>query len=292
VLAAIAAVTTVTAGACSGKPRTEEAAPSVSPRGDATAADPAGSPGDAGSALAGDAGSPADAGSPSSGDAGAVDSVDSVDSHRLATSGDLQIKVEWPDVPAVARSSPGRTSCNTARTPSVAPTTTWGVPGALVIIAGASPALAAAHITLADCAFTPRVAIGGSLAITSAADRPAKLVLRKRGSAAAPAQLTAGDPIQVMLPIAGHTVTTVLDPGAIYSLETDEADPEVAFVAAVAGGYVSDSGGLVTSHGLAVGRHAVTAWLPPRAGQPARTGHATATVAGGELAELTVTLTP
>jgi len=43
---------------------------------------------------------------------------------------------------------------------------------------------------------------------------------------------------------------------------------------------------------MAVGAHAVTAWLPPRAGQPARTGRGTATVTAGELAELTVTLAP
>src|SRR6185369_13374927 len=102
---------------------------------------------------------------------------------RPAT-GDLQIRVEWPDVPVVARSSPGRTPCNTPRTPSVAPTTTWGVPDALVIVAGAAPPLAGAHITLADCTLTPRLAVGNGLAITSAVDRPAKLVLRKRGTVA------------------------------------------------------------------------------------------------------------
>src|SRR5262245_34352729 len=42
--------------------------------------------------------------------------------------GDAQIRVEWADVPVAARASPGRTPCNTPRAPSVAPTTTWGVP--------------------------------------------------------------------------------------------------------------------------------------------------------------------
>jgi hypothetical protein len=161
-----------------------------------------------------------------------------------------------------------------------------------VIVDGAAPPLAAAHVTLADCTLTPRVAVGSSLAITSAVDRPARLVLRKRGSVATLGQLAAGEPIPVMLPIAGHTVTVALDPGAIYSLETDAADPEVAFVANFPGSYLSDASGQVLTRGLAAGRHAVTAWLPPRAGQPARTGHGTATVATGELAELTVTLAP
>jgi len=240
--------------ACSGKPRAEEAAHGSPARGDAA---PAG---------------------------------DAVTAH-VAT-GDLQIRVAWPDVPVVARSSPGRTPCNTPRTPSVAPTTTWGIPDALVIVDGAEPPLAAARLTLADCTLAPRLAVGSALAITSAVDRPAKLALRKRGTVAGLGQLAEGTPISVMLPIAGHTVTTALDAGAIYALETDAADPEVAFVAVVPGGYVTEASGQVIVHGLAVGAHAVTAWLPPRAGQPARIGRGTATVTTGELAELTVTLAP
>lgn len=248
--------------ACSGKPRPEEVT-RVPARQDAAIGD-----------AIGDAKRPIDA-----------------PAARPAT-GDLQIRVEWPDVPVVARSSPGRTPCNTPRTPSVAPTTTWGVPDALVIVAGAAPPLAGAHLTLADCTLTPRLAEGNALAITSAVDRPAKLVLRKRGTAASLGQLVTGEPIPVMLPIAGHTVTTPLDPGAIYALETDAADPEVAFIVSVPGGYVTEASGQIIARDLAVGSHAVTAWLPPRAGQPARTGRGTATVTSGELTELTITLAP
>jgi hypothetical protein len=254
---AILALTTL--AACSGKPRPEEA--THAPAHDDTAA-----PGDAGRA----------------GDALAA---------RPAT-GDLQIRVEWPDVPVAARTSPGRTPCHTPRAPSVAPTTTWGVPDALVVVDGAVPLLASARITLEDCTLTPRIAVGSALAITSAVDRPAKLVLRKRGTIATLGHLADGDPIPVLLPIAGHTVTTALDTGAIYSLETDAADPEVAFIAAVPSGYVTEASGQVIAQDLAVGAHAITAWLPPRAGQPARTGHGTATVTAGELTELTVTLAP
>jgi hypothetical protein len=206
-----------------------------------------------------------------------------------SATGDLQIRVEWPGVPVAARSSPGRTPCNTPRTPSVEPTTTWGIPGALVIVDDPAPRIAAARVTLADCTLTPVIAIGRSLAITSAVDRPAKLVLRKRGTLD---QLVAGDPVPVMLPVAGHTVTATLEPGAIYSLETDTAAPEVAFVAAVSNGYVTEANGQVIAYRLTPGVHAVTAWLPPRAGQPARIGRGTARVAAGDLTALTITLGP
>jgi hypothetical protein len=207
----------------------------------------------------------------------------------VVATGDLQVRVEWPDVPVAARSSPGRTPCKTPRTPSVAPTTTWGVPDALVVVAGAGAQPGEARVVLADCALTPRIAVGAALAITSAVERPVTLVLRRRGTLD---HLTAGEPIAVMLPTAGHTVTTALEAGAIASLETDAAEPEVAFIAATAGGYVTDASGHVLARDLAVGAHAVTAWLPPRAGQSARVGHGTATVVAGELTELTVTLAP
>jgi hypothetical protein len=249
--------------ACGGKPRPEEAA-RPPPAGDAAVGDAAAD------AAAGDAAAPGPA-------------------PRGAT-GDLQVRVEWRDVPVAARSSPGRTPCGAPRAPSVAPTTTWGIPDALVVVEGAPPTAAppTARVTLADCALTPRIAVGGALAITSAVDRPARIVLRKRGPLD---RLTAGDPVPVQLPIAGHTVTAALDPGAIASLETDAPDPEVAFVAALPG-QVTDATGHALIRDLPPGPHAVTAWLPPRAGQPARTGHGTATVTAGELTELTVTLAP
>ena len=253
----------LTIAACSGKPRPEEATTSV--------------------AATGDVAPPGDAAAPSPGDA---------DPGARLGPGDLQIRVEWPGVPVAARSSPGRTPCNTPRAPSVAPTTTWGVPDAIVVIDGAALPLTAARLTLADCTLTPRVAVGGSLALTSAVDRPAKLVLRKRGSLASAGDLAAGDPITVLLPIAGHTVTAALELGALYSLETDDAEPEVAFIAAIPGGAVTDATGQASARGVAAGPHAITAWLPPRAGQPGRIGRGVATVAAGDLAELTVTLAP
>jgi len=256
------------AAACSAAPRPEDAARAASRDGA-----PAGSSGVIG--LVGEPPAPAPRGS----------SAPSVG----PKTGDLQIRVEWPDVLVAARSSPGLTPCRTPRAASVAPTTTWGVPDVLVIIEGGAPPPATAGVTLADCAISPRLAVGASLAITSAVDRPAKLVLRKRGAFD---HLAAGAPISVMLPIAGHTATAALDPGNIYSLETSAAEPEVAFIAALPGAYVTEPSGHVIIRELAVGSHAVTAWLPPRGGQPARAGRGTATVSAGELAELTVTLSP
>jgi hypothetical protein len=207
------------------------------------------------------------------------------------TTGDAQIRVEWQRVPVAARASAGQTPCGTPKPPQVAPTTTWGIPDAFVIVDGAPPPSAppAAQVTLADCALTPRVAAGASLAITSAVDRPARLVLRKRGPLD---HLVPGEPVPVLLPIAGHTVTAALDPGAIYSLETDAPDPELGFIAALPDARVTDATGHVLVRDLAPGAHAVTAWLPPRAGQPARTGRGTATVTAGDLTELTIRLAP
>jgi hypothetical protein len=113
-------------------------------------------------------------------------------------------------------------------------------------------------------------------------------VLRERGALD---QLSPGEPVPVQLPIAGHAVTAALAPGTIDSLETDAPDPELAFVAAVPG-QVTDATGHALVRDLSPGAHAVIAWLPPRAGQPARTGHGTATITAGELTELTITLAP
>ena len=279
----------VLSAACSSKPRTDEPAHRATAAGDAAGSAAGGAAGGAaGDAAAGSAA--AHAGSAAAGSA-AAQAGSAAGAPTRPTTGDLQVRVEWPGVPVAARSSPGRTPCGTPRAPSVAPTTTWGIPDALVIVAGAPrpPAAAPVQIALADCALAPRVAAAASLALTSAVDRPAKLVLRNRGTLD---HLVAGDPVPVMLPIAGHTVAAALDAGAIYSLETDAPGPELAFIAALPEARVTDATGHALIRELAPGAHAVTAWLPPRAGQPAHLGRGTATVIAGELAELTIKLAP
>ena len=264
-------------GGCGGKPKSEDAH-GVAPPGDGSAG--AGSAG-TGSAGSGSAGS----GSAVAGSAGAGSAV----GRPGATTGDLQIRVEWADVPVIARTSPGRTPCGTPRAPSIAPTTTWGVPDALVIIDGGAAPAALVQVTLADCAVSPRLVVGAELAITSAVDQPAKLALRKRGATSDLAHLADGTAVPVMLPISGHTVRAALESSAVYSLDIGD---ETAWIASAPGAYVTEANGQLTAHDLAPGKHAVTAWLPPRAGQPARAGHGTATVVAGELAELTVALAP
>jgi hypothetical protein len=82
-------------------------------------------------------------------------------------------------------------------------------------------------------------------------------------------------------------VTVALDPGGVYLLSTDAPDPETAWI--VAGpAYVTDATGLAVIGGLPLGPRAVTAWIPARAGQPAKLAGATATITAGDPVELAV----
>jgi hypothetical protein len=259
--------------ACSGKARTDGAG-SAHPAGSAGATDAAGAAGSAGSAgAAGSAAAP-------------------------APTGDIQIRVEWADVPAVARASPGRTPCNTPRSPSVAPTATWGIPDAIVLVEGARSDSAEARIVLADCALSPRIAIGSSLLIESAVDRPATVTLAKRAELSKPEAVSAPTGAArrtLRLPIAGHAVAVPLDAGGAYELATADKAPETAWLIAPHAGVtaaVTDASGQVVLRGVAPGAHAVTAWLPPRAGQPARIARGTITAVADTLAELTLQLAP
>ncbi|HEY5936314.1 MAG TPA: hypothetical protein VIU61_16800 [Kofleriaceae bacterium] len=222
-----------------------------------------------------------DAGSAGSGSAG------------IATTGigEVAIRVEWKNVPTAMRASPGKTPCNTPRAPSVTPTTTWGIPEVVVFIPAVLSVSPEARITLADCALSPRLVAGAEFVVESAMDRPAKLVLTKRGTITTLPALVTGDVRNVQLPIAGHAVELPLEADGIYQLATDGKDPELAWL--VAGkAAITDASGLATFKVVSRGTHAVTAWLPPRAGQPARFARGTVTVVANELAELTLQLVP
>ncbi len=211
----------------------------------------------------------------------------------VATTGDVSVRVEWEGVPSAVRASPGTTACGTPRRPQVSPSTTWGIGDVVVIVDGAPGSIGEAHVRLEDCGLSPRIAIGSSLMIDSAADRPAKLVIAERRRAAAlDAKLeesTSRRP--VLLPITGHAVAVALDPGAVYEVVTEGKDPETAWIVA-ANAAVTDPGGAVLVKDVPSGVHAVRAWLPPRAGQPARHAAGQVTVAAGDLAELTLQLVP
>jgi len=204
-----------------------------------------------------------------------------------AKTGDVQVRVELPDVSVAARASPGRTACGTAKSAAVAPTTTWGIPDALVIVEGAAAAPSTAKLVVADCTVSPKLVVGTALAITSAADRPAKLVLTKRGSLD---HLEAGEPVTILAPIAGHTVTAQLDANAVYSLATEAKDPEVAWIATVPNAVVTDEKGQAMVRDLSSGPHSITAWYPPRGSEPALRGTGSVTAVRTELVEITVVL--
>jgi len=251
-----AASLVIALGACSsGKPRTPEDAKRATPPGDAAvvAADAASAP--------------------------------------KPPSGDVQVRVEWTKVPPAARSSPGKTVCGTARAAAVAPTTTWGIPDVVVIVDGAPGSLGEARVRLADCAPSPRIAIGSALVVDSAADRPAIVALAHRAQVSdLRAEIKSAIPARtIQLPIAGHAVTAPLTPGAIYELTVARGDAAWIIAAQAS---VTDPSGVVLVRDVPPGVHAVRAWLPPRGDQPARHAHGEVTVVAADLAELTLQLAP
>ncbi len=209
-------------------------------------------------------------------------------------SGDVQVRVEWHDVPTAVRASSGRTACGTALVPAVAPTTTWGIPDAFVVLAGDRGKPAAdprARIVYDRCALAPRAMVAGAgLAVLSNATQPVSLAVR-RAFALRDLAATLTEPAKpLLLPIAGHEVDVALDAGYVYELI---ATPGIdAFVAAAPGAYVAitDASGAAVLRDLPSGTYAVTAWLPPHVGQPARLARGEATVTAGALAEVTLDL--
>ena len=209
--------------------------------------------------------------------------------------GDVQIRVEWKDVPTVARASSSFTACGTPRAASVAPTTTWGIPDVLVVIGvdhGKPFDPPRPRVVLEQCALAPRVTIAGTtLAIASATEAPAKLALAKTGQLPLGGDALTTTPRPVYLPIAGHEVEVALEPG-VHTLQI-EGDSEAAIIVAAEMPYlaITDATGQVVLRDVPTGTHAVTAWLPPRAQQPARIAQGKVTVAAGALSEVTVDLT-
>jgi len=209
-----------------------------------------------------------------------------------ATTGDVQVRVEWADVPTLARTSPGLTSCGTQRAPAVTPSTTWGIPDALVIVDGAPAVTSEARVRFSDCALTPRLVVAGSLAVDTTADRPVEIRIRHRYQAnALRAAIEATQARVVRLPIAGHIAVAPLAPNEIVELVADVKDADPAWAVGGAGA-VTDGSGTVLVKDVPVGTHTVRAFLPPRAGQPPRFAEGSVTVAPGDLAELTLALVP
>lgn len=216
-------------------------------------------------------------------DAGSVDALASGD-------GDVQVRVEWKDTPVVARASPGRNACGNAKAGSVSPTTTWSLPDVFVMldVPGAAPTLDA-HILLQDCVLSPRIALAGTtLTLQSGVEAPAKVSLHQVGKLPFGGDLTDAART-VYLPIAGHEVVATLDPGALYRIDSEDSS---AWVVAAERPFIAitEANGQVVLRDVPVGSYPVTAWLPPRAEQPARIAHGMVTVIAGGLAEVTLDL--
>jgi hypothetical protein len=210
--------------------------------------------------------------------------------------GDVQIRVEWKDVPVEARASAGRTACGTGKPAAVAPTTTWGIPDVVVMIdANHGKAMTASEgtrIVLEHCALAPKVAIVESpVLVASAMDAPVKLTAAKLGAARPLAISTAVAPAgtSVQLPIAGHEAALALDADSINELRSDE-DSAIAIVAPTPYYAITEANGQVVLRDVPVGTFEIAAWLPARAGQPARAAHGKVTVTAGALAEVTLSL--
>lgn len=211
------------------------------------------------------------------------------DAASAATTGDVQVRVEWKDVPVPARASPGRTACKTPRTPAVAPTTTWGIPDALVVVDNAPATAADVRVVLADCALSPRLSVGRTLAIASGGDRPTTVTFSRRGTLAALPAVEAGTPWKLQLPIAGHAVAPTVADGGLYEMTTGR-DGETAWFVAHGSAAITDASGVILVKDVPAGKHAVRAWLPPRGAQPGRFARGEVSVEPGDLAELTLQL--
>ncbi len=207
--------------------------------------------------------------------------------------GDVQIRVEWHDVPVMARASPGKGACGTPRAAAVAPTTTWGIPDAIVAldVARSKPAAdPAARVVLEHCALAPRALIAGTtLAVISDAEAPAHLGFAQRGTLRELGTTTIEATSEVLLPIAGHEVAIPLEAGSIYELIADDNE---AWIASAPNSYaaVTDGNGVAVLRDVPAGKHAVTAWLPGRSNQSRMLAHGEVTVVAGALAEVTLDL--
>lgn len=206
--------------------------------------------------------------------------------------GDVQVRVEWPDVPVEARASSGRTACGTAAAPAVAPTTTWGIPDAIVAIDadhGKAAVDPGTRVVLASCALSPRVALAGAaVVVESDSEAPAQLALARAGSASPLVAAAGSGAVAIDLPIAGHAVSVPLAGNALYELSGSAAEPAWLVTATQPYVAVTEASGQVVLRDVPIGSYAVEALVPPRGGQPVRSGHASVTVTANALAEVTV----
>jgi hypothetical protein len=210
-----------------------------------------------------------------------------------AAHGDVQLRVEWKDVPVTARASPGRTACGTAIAGSVAPTTTWGIPDVLVMIDvdhGKALAAQPARIELETCALSPRVALASSLTVASAMDAPTQVSFGRVGAARPFAIPVKGTEAIAKLPVIGHEVELPIAMGSLLAVTYGE-DTAIALSPPTPYYAITEATGQVVVRDVPVGTFAVEALLPARSGQPAHVANGTVTVTANALAEVTLQLT-
>ncbi|MFT3698198.1 MAG: hypothetical protein QM831_33965 [Kofleriaceae bacterium] len=207
-----------------------------------------------------------------------------------APHGDVQIRVEWKDVPTVARSSPGRTACGTAKSASVAPTVTWGIPDVLVMIEvdhGKEIAWQPSRVVLEKCGLSPRLSIGSAAWIASAMEGPVDVSLSTVGTARPLEASDIKQPHVIHLPVIGREV----DAGGSDLVSIVSADDSALVAIAPTPYYaVTEANGQVVLRDVPVGTFEVRALLPARSGQPAKKAKGTVTVAANALAEVTLSL--
>lgn len=210
-----------------------------------------------------------------------------------AKTGDVQIRVEWKDVPQALRAPGPPTTCGRPRSPALAPSTLWGIPDVLVSVDvdhGKAFEPPRARLALEDCQFSPRVIVAGpTLHIASAMASPTAVALQEVARPLGGAALTT-KPRTIYLPIIGHEVEAALEPDTVYTVAagTDDLAAVVSATTPYVG--VTESSGNLVLRDIPIGTHPVRAYLPPRNGIDARVISATVTVTAGALAEITLDL--
>ncbi len=208
-----------------------------------------------------------------------------------AKTGDVQVRVEWKDVPLAMRAPGPVTACGTPRAAALVPTTTWGVPDVLVVVDvdhGKAFEPSTARIVIEDCELSPRTVVAGAtLAIASAMQEPVTVAITEVARPLAGAPL-AGKPRTVYLPITGHEVEAALEPDTVYTVAYGTGDVAAVVRATTPYVAVTDPSGQVVMRDVPVGTHPVRAWLLARNGGESRTATGTITVTAGVLADITL----
>jgi len=211
-----------------------------------------------------------------------------------AKTGDVQIRVEWKDVPQPLRAPGSPTSCGPARVPALAPSTLWGIPDVLVTVDvdhGKAFEPAAARVVLEGCSFAPRAVVAGpSVHIASAMLAPTTVTLQEIAKPLGGAAIAAAKPRTIYLPVAGHEVEAALEPNTVYTLAAGAGPDDLAVIVSATTPYVAvtEPSGNAVLRGVPVGTHPVRAYLPPRNGAEARSVSGTVTVTESALAEITL----